>query len=708
MPSIAVRRVGFALLASASALAIPGIANAQDMQGNGREAQGDDQEIVVTARQRSEQLRDVPIAITALSERTIEQAGIRSVADYAQLVPNVTFENALNLGGNYLTIRGMTQVQYGPPPVAVVVDGVLQMSPYQFNVDGLDVAQIEVLKGPQGAIYGRNAIGGAINITTRRPTNAFEGQLRAGYATGEDYSGRASLSGPIIADHLLFSTSLSYTDRKGGQIVNATTGLPTDHYRDFSARARLLITPVDNWEFDLSYRYSNTHGPDPTFTLNPVDIGTDPNDTSFPPIANTIGYNNRRLHEASARVRWTTPIGEASFSVGFVDVFEDFFSDFDFLPIDLVNVSQGFDNRGFSQELRFTSNSDTRFRWIVGAYHVVLDNDVETIGYADLDGDLQADDVSQRLIDSNRTESYALFGQAAYDLAPGLELALAARYDHDSNRQVSHVIAPPFGDFAARVAFDEFQPKVTARYRVSPDVDVYASWGRGFRSGGFNSILASNRIYQPEVADTLEGGIKARIPGARLSVDLSAFTTDLSDAQFVFLNSATLTNETTNINQVTMRGFEAALNWRPLDRLTLEAGFGLTDTKIGTYTPDPAANGNRMPRVPRSTLNLAMTYNQPVTGDIAATLRVDYQRQSRLFWDILNDFQRAPLDMLNVRLTIGQQDEGWSVALWARNLLDEKLPTSYLPFEQTGHPTGLDGYQRYRGALFGVEVGYRF
>src|SRR5690606_8803395 len=133
-----------ALLASVAAIASHGLAAAQDTP--------QDEDIVVTARQRAEDVRDVPIAVSVLTAQTIEEAGISTIADYAQLVPNVSFDNALNLGNNYLTIRGMTQVQYGPPPAAIVVDGVLQMSNYQFNVEGLDLQQIEVLKGPQGAI----------------------------------------------------------------------------------------------------------------------------------------------------------------------------------------------------------------------------------------------------------------------------------------------------------------------------------------------------------------------------------------------------------------------------------------------------------------------------------------------------------------------------------------------------------------------------
>jgi iron complex outermembrane receptor protein len=689
-----------ALLASVAAIASQGVAAAQSTP--------DEQDIVVTARQRAEDVRDVPIAVSVLTAQTIEQAGISSIADYAQLTPNVNFDNALNLGNNYLTIRGMTQVQYGPPPAAIVVDGVLQMSSYQFNVEGLDLQQIEVLKGPQGAIYGRNAIGGAINITTRRPGDELEGELRAGYASGEEatYSGR--LSGPIVADRLAFSASVSRTDREGGEIENITTGRALDHYEDVSARARLIFTPAADWEFDLNYRYSDTDGPDPTYTLNPDPLTTDPNDTSTPPSANFIGWNTRELNEFSLRSSWQSPWGELALTLAHVDVFEALRSDFDFLALDLASVYQSYDTTGFSQELRLTSNSDQRLRWIVGFYHLDLDFDVDTIAYMDLNFDFVADELAQRVVDYNSTENWAAFGQLAYDVLPDLELALALRYDHDDYAQVSDVLAPPLGRFPAEESAGELQPKLTARYRLSPDAAVYASWGRGFRTGGFNTIAASSRFFGPETAETAEIGLKTDLFDGRLYLDVAAFATTLEDAQFVFLNSLTFANETTNIDEVTSRGFEISLNWRLTDNLRIESALGVTDTEIGNYTPDPAASGNSMPNVPDYTFNLGLTYDWALGAEWDAAFRVDYQRQGEMYWDILNEFERDALDTLNARLTLERGPSGLFAALWGRNLLDETLATDYQPFEQTGHPTGLDGYQRMRGASFGAEIGYRF
>jgi len=585
---------------------------------------------------------------------------------------------------------------------------VLQMSNYQFNVEGLDLQQIEVLKGPQGAIYGRNAIGGAINITTRRPTDELEGEVRAGYASGDEASFSARLSGPIASDRLAFSASLSHTDREGGEIENVTTGLPLDHYEDTSARARLIFTPATDWEFDLNYRYSDTDGPDPTYTLNPDPSSTDPNDTSAPANANFIGWNTRELNEISLRSRWQAGWGELAFTLAHVDVFEALRSDFDFLPFDLASVYQSYDTSGFSQELRLTSRGDQRLRWIVGVYHVELDLDVDTIAYMDLNADFVADELAQRVVDYNTTENWAAFGQLAYDVLPDLELALALRYDRDDYEQTSDFLAPPLGQFPATNSAEELQPKVTARYRLSPDTAVYASWGRGFRTGGCNTTAAASRFYGPEIAETAEVGLKASLFDRRLYLDIAAFSTTLEDAQFVFLNSSTFANETINIDEVTSQGFEIALNWRLTDNLRIESALGVTDTEIGDYTPDPAASGGNMPNVPDYTFNLGFTYDFALGQEWNGAFRVDYQRQGEMYWDILNQFERDALDTLNARITLERSPSGIFAAIWGRNLLDETLATDYQPVEQTGHPTGLDGYQRMRGASFGAEIGYRF
>ena len=188
---------------SQSATAQPGAAK-QESQSGAEAETSNPADIIVTARYREERLQDVPIAVTAFSQEQIKDAKIDRVGDFINLTPNVTITQSESSGLSQISIRGITQVRNSEAPVAVVVDGVLQNNPRQFATELIDLASIEVLRGPQGALYGRNATGGAIIITTVQPTNDFAGHVRAGYATGNEYVGEASIMGPIVPDKLLF------------------------------------------------------------------------------------------------------------------------------------------------------------------------------------------------------------------------------------------------------------------------------------------------------------------------------------------------------------------------------------------------------------------------------------------------------------------------------------------------------------------------
>ncbi len=217
------------------------------------------EEIVVTARLRSESLQEVPVTVNAFTAEEIEDAGIQRPNDYLSLVPNVTMVEAQNAGTTFLTIRGITQVRNNEPPVAVSIDGMLQTSPNQFNQALLDLQQIEVLKGPQGALYGRNAIGGAINITTRQPTNEFQGRIQVGAGNGDHAQAQISLSGPVTENRLYYRLNGTWLNRSG-YIDNVLRGDQVDYMEETSLQLRLDWLIDASWSADLRAYYSDTGG----------------------------------------------------------------------------------------------------------------------------------------------------------------------------------------------------------------------------------------------------------------------------------------------------------------------------------------------------------------------------------------------------------------------------------------------------------------
>ncbi len=662
------------------------------------------EELVVSARKRDERAQDVPIAITTLSASVLERAGIEQVAELVQLVPNVTFQSGINMGENHLTIRGLSQIQNGPPPAAIVQDGVLLISPsMQFNVEEFDLERVEVLKGPQGALYGRNAIGGAINILTRAPSDELEISAMAGLAHGNEYTARAAVGGPLVDEKLLARASVSYRNRDG-QLRNETNGHYMDHLEDLSARLRFLLRPSDVFELDLKLGYSTTHGGDPAYVSIPVD-GM-PNENELPVTTDTIGNNPRIVRDVSGKASWTTDAGTLSLIGAYLRGSERLFADFDVTALPILTAFREIRDSGSSQEIRFTSPSARRFRWIVGGYHVRSHSSIRTLGLADigffLDPPAPTGSIDFPVLDNTdhrRFENHAAFGQAELDLDDRLEIAVALRYDDDRIEL----------NDASEASFSKLQPKLTLRYRVSPAVTLYSSYGEGFRSGDFNPSEATigEAVMRAEEGRTAELGMKSTLLAQRLSVNVAAFHMKLKDAQQQVLDFTTGANVGLNIDRSTIRGFEIETAAFVGHGLALNVSGGMVDSRIDRFSADPGVRGNKLPRVPDYTINAGASYERPLSGSWGLFLRTDYNRLGRAPWHLDNADVRRQVDYLNLRIGARTDDERWTVSAWLKNALDDRTTQDFQAVEYSGNPFGLDAYSPMVGRTYGVDVSAR-
>src|SRR5262245_16417187 len=256
------------------------------------------EEIIVTARRRDETSLNVPMAVNAFTAADIARAGIERPGDFISLTPNMTLVQTQNQGTSFVVVRGISQARNSEPSVAVIIDGVAMANPSQFNQELFDVESIQVLKGPQGGIYGRNAIGGAILITSRQPTDEFEGRVSAGYDSGPGYRVGATLSGPV-SNTVKFRVSASYQDTDG-YIPNPYLHEDADPYEDLSARALLLWEPSDGFRADLRAYISDVS----TQALY-FNITESVNDTHLPVRVNNRGVNDRDMYGASLKLDWS-------------------------------------------------------------------------------------------------------------------------------------------------------------------------------------------------------------------------------------------------------------------------------------------------------------------------------------------------------------------------------------------------------------------
>lgn len=682
------------------------------------------EEVTVTARRRDESLQEAPYAVTAFTAQALQDANVQRMEDFIALTPNVTLATSQGIGTSFLSIRGLTQVRNGEAPVATIVDGVLQFSGIQFRQELFDVESVQVVKGPQGAIYGRNATGGAIIINTRRPSNEADGYFSLGAGSGNEYMLEGSYGGALV-DNLLFAQVSGKQIDRDGYLTNITRGEEADRFEDTTLRGRVIYEPTADLSFDLRANLSRHKGRGIGFQFQGVDLapdgitaigfGTDtgPVDANnvLPVRDNNVDYGERDVNDLALKVDWTTGLGTLISTTSFTDLEE--WSDSDQFPYTAAmsppelfgndGTQTGFfDVEAWSQELRFRSPDEQPVRWEVGVYYlkwdrfVSLSTGVDTgAGIIRIEREPSTDPRNPStsfLADDNSNTAMAVFGQSSFDIGDSFELSLAVRYDEEERIQDVSPLQFPAGVPGARnkETFDMIQPKVTLRYQPSAEHNWYATWGRGFRSGQFNQngiseVAAANGLFgiedvvDQEETESFEVGYKGLYFNDRLRFIGAGFATKVEGQQFFSFVGAVSAQILTNIDEVQLYGGELELNLRATEHLDLYASVGYTDSEIKEYAVDPAAEGNDAPYVADTTFNLGGQYEVPLNfANLNLFARVDYERRGAQYWDVQNSSERDPLDFLSLRLGLTDSDDKWSLIWQVQNALDEKYNSEWV------------------------------
>jgi len=695
-------------------------------------------EIVVTARKRDESLQNVPVTVDVFTAETIKSAGIESPRDFVAMVPNMTIVEVQNVGNSFITVRGISQARNSEPSVAVLVDGVLEPNPYEFDQELFDIKQIEVLKGPQGALYGRNAIGGAIIIHTADPTDHFEGEGKLGVGNGVSEKAQVAVSGPIdSAGTLKYRASLNFYNTDG-YLENKYLGQKADPYRDYSGRLRLLWQPSEQWTADLRI-YLDRVNTTAYYYIIPRDdeanvfssFSTPPNanDVTSPIQTNNLGSDTRDITDTAFKLDYNPGYGTFTAISDYNHTKEiDTGDAYDFRPINTSiganyfftfvppalggtfdeSQSQFIDVKTFSQELRFTSEKTAGFSWIAGAYYVHTDRFISTGNL--VDRGLGIPPVYETplvdptnpfatntnvtfLADSQNNNAWAVFGDAIYEFNPQWELDAAIRYDRDSRKNTTdtpqNFLPLNSGAVTGEVrhqTFDATQPKGTLRFKPTDNLTLYGGWSRGFRSGGFNQTgvgavaesegkLGVHDVFNAEVADTWEVGAKSQFLDHRMTANLAVFHTVSHNGYFFFYESTTSTQNLGNLD-ATYKGAEFELTAKATDWLDLYANFGYTDGKI-THMEDPTVIGNKPPLLTKNTVNAGFQIHQPLGAGLNGVLRLDYQELGRTWWDPYNVTSRDPVSLFNLRA--GLDAERWSVTAWSKNLTNKLYNAEFSP-----------------------------
>jgi iron complex outermembrane recepter protein len=693
-----------AYLPIVSMLALAASAFAQE-SGSPASAEGGLQEITVTAQRRSEPLQNVPIAVTALDMKDIQDKGLNGPLDLAGIVPNLTI---MKSGPSILNpfIRGVGEIAGGPndePSVATYVDGVYIASPsaaatLSFN----NIERIEVLKGPQGTLFGRNATGGVIQIVTRDPSHTpeFDGSIE--YANYDEKKINAYLTAglnPWIAtDFAAF-----YDDQSRGYGHDFTTGSPTFIHKDYALRSKTLMTPNDATEIRLTADYSRTWASSP-FQLAQGVVGID-GVTTYPGRYNTDNDVDmiNRVNQYGASIRLDEDLGAVRLasisSYRHNDVFFTF--DQDMTPVPLVPVYLTEFQENVSQELQLLSSPQSPVDWLVGAfyYNSKAGEDPVTIK-----GLAAAPLPFENIIATQHTVSESIYGQASVELLPRLKGTLGLRGTNETQSvdgefaSVGGILAGPFHQSSK---FDKLTWRLALDYQFSQDVHGYVSDNRGVKSGGYNLFTPQGPGYRPETLDAYEVGLKTEMFDRHVRLNVAAFYYDYRDIQVSTTVAGAVTTQ--NAAKAQMYGMDADLQVVATDRLTFSGGLGLLNARYQdfpnavTYGAQPGpivvvanARGNATPLAVPVTASLTASYKIPVsTGNVLLSATEIYNDSS--FKDTANRLRYPSYALLNGSIAWAPADEHLGVRVWIKNATNatyyvDRYETSFGDIQQQAPP----------------------
>lgn len=682
--------------------------------------------VVIQARGRSETLQSVPMSVKAFSAKAIEDAGIRRPADFVAITPNLSLAESQSVGTSFMTIRGLSQVRNGEAPMAVVVDGVIQSDAKQFTQELFDIQSIEVLRGPQGALYGRNASGGAILIRTKQPGNQRSGFGQLTLGTGGEKVLQGAISGALVPDQLFYRLAGSATDRDG-YFDNAYLGRKADPYRDQTLRGQLSWTVSPALSLDLranlvrdraganNFQYQPTHlKADCTADeANAFDFSRlDPNTASRSFCANNLGRNTRDMDELTLKADYDLGFAALTAIASHNRVEEYVASDqFPYTASRGLygaydgTQTQFVDTKSDSLEVRLTSPTQKGLRWMAGVYGLRTKRFISTTTGADLGKGIDYISVDPAFssatnptlswfADHNRNTASAVFGNVDYDLSAKVEASLALRYDRDEREQTvdsRQSVGLPTGCTAANSAactknadYSATQPKFSLRYKADDGSLSYASIGRGFRSGQFNQsgVGAAAAAATPptkgvgdqigaEITDSVELGYKTVLFNGALQLNTALFKTEVKNAPYFVFIGAVGAQVLVPLDKLSLSGGEVEAVAHLGAGLDAYAGVGVTDSKIKRYDVNPLAVGKQAPYVPKLSANLGTQYRFAVAPGLNLALRGDLVLKGKQYWDPENSVARDDIVLLNLRAALEDSKGKWSVALSVNNATDK-------------------------------------
>jgi len=730
------------MIAVAVAAALTSPLKAEEKEDSEQEAESPVLDtITVTAQKREQPLQDVPVSVTALDATGLETSGIESVDDVSFRTPGMTVSR-FNAFQPQIFIRGIgstDQSASGDQSVGVFIDGVFMGRAGFTDLDFFDLEQVEVLRGPQGTLYGKNVVGGAINIVTQRPSDEFGSRFELGAGNFSRRSLRALVTGPL-SEGAAGKLTLSTVERDGYS-TSANTGEDLSDADNFTLRGQMLFTSWDNMEILVTADFARDRlagnnreclGEQfiffPWFAPGSPFAGSPCSPDPFVNEKSVDGYQDRDIAGVSAQLSRDTRFGELTSITAYREGDYDLLEDFSGSDANLV-VRRAVDEiEQWSQELRLADTAmGGRLSWMGGLY-----------GYwADIDrlenNDFSGNDMPLGLppglsfntfyFQRNRTTSNAVFGDLNYAISDTVNLTVGARYTYEEKQaDIRTEGFDPTGSFLVapyevdtEESWTSFTPKVSLDWDINQDAMAYASITEGQKSGGFNgtapSASGAETPFDEETARQYEVGLKSEWFDKRLRANMAAFYIDYEDLQvFQLVEGGRLIVD--NAADATSKGYELELTAQLTRGLTARANYAYLDATYDEFVNEAGQDfsGNQLTRSPKNSFNVALTQRAQIGDNLGLLLHAEYSYRSRIFfnpdnWPLTGD---DSLGLLNARATFQFQQKNIDLSLWGSNLTDEVYVTQAIdgrgPFSLSQNAAGVIGAPR----MYGVTLNWRY
>ncbi|MEY2854743.1 MAG: hypothetical protein RL030_1875 [Pseudomonadota bacterium] len=689
-------KITASILGASGALLVPFAVQAQAVEASSN-TQLD--EVVVTAQKRSERLQDVPISVSALSGEALENSGIRNMQDLGLVVPSLSIASAVGFTITYL--RGVGSTAIGPGievPISIYLDGVYYASTTSSMFDLSNIERVEVLKGPQGTLFGRNATGGLIQVITRDPTQDFRMSGDLTYANYDAAKARVYVAGGI-AENVAADFSIQASRQGEGWGTNLFTGTDvnkSDH--NVALRSKWLFTPSDATKITLIGDYTDV---DNSMNGQKIAPGSVPNPAlNSPPqpeqdpwdmFADADPRFTNRNYGASLKFEQDVGFATLTSLTAYRDSKSSLFWDVDFTPVhhltgDLVNLETQ-----FTQELQLSSAADSQLQWTAGLFYFDAVGKYDPAGVTSGNG-LFGPFTRVDPYGEQATRSVAGFGQGTYGIAVDTNLTIGVRYTTEkrtlsgyTNGFIGDSPAIPLGTTPKKsVTFSKPTYRVALDHRFSPEMLAYVSFNTGFKSGGWNTQFVTDPPFLPETINAYETGLKTDLFDRRLRLNTAAFYYDYKNIQVqkVGLASTGIINGAAATIYGADIDFEAAITdaFRisgsaaytnaTFDEFT-NAPFGSPGGGVPTYPGD--ASGNDIPKSPSFQATIVGDYRIDLNGGAAVHLTGTYLYNSGYAHEADNIFLQPAVSRLNAAAQWVSATRRYNVRLWANNITNEAV-----------------------------------